>query len=858
MKKVAGLVWITFLLCLKAVAQQGTISGTLTDASTGEYLAGASVFIEGYSMGVASDIQGIFRLSAPPGNQLLRIEYVGYDPLTLEVTVVVGVHADLSVIRLHKRSLDIEGVNIVSAYAQERKTPVALSVVQASTIERELGSQEYPEVMKMVPGIYAIKEGGGTGDAQVSLRGFKQENIALLLNGIPISSVEHGLVYWSNWLGLADVTQTIQVQKGLGASKVAMNSVGGTINIITQTTQPTPGGNLAFSVTDYGNLKTTLSLHSGTLASGFSFSFTGSLLYGPGYVDATYIRGWTYFLNVAKDIGKHHKLVFTGLGSPQVHGQNTYKLSNLEYEQYGNKFNYGWGSYNGKINNQTEGFFHKPSLSLSHYWKASEQSFVASSLYLVMGQGGGKWTESYDAPSVFAYRNPSNQIDWDAIYHRNATHTDSALLATGEYVKGYSKNIQSKFLAPHYWVGLLTNWKLSLNDHWNILVGGHGRTFQSHLYEKLTDLLGGDFFIDDYAWAVDGVAGRQQIKNTGDVIKVDNFARINYFSGFAQVEYTTGPVAVFAAATASNSWYQREDPYNYVTDPVSDWVSLAGFDVKSGFNYAITDQQRVFVNAGYYSRQPYYSFVFVNYSNAIAQDIRNEKITAAEVGYGFKKNGISFDLNGYYTYWQDKSLLSNENILLIDSTMSKSMIKGLDALHMGIELEVNARPVRFLSAGGFLSAGKWNWKNDVTAQIYDDYDVLVDTMQVYADGLNVGGSPQLQAGLFAQLDITPDLFLKANWVIHSRLYADFNPMTRTDPDDRTQPYRIPDYHTLDLHTGYGFEILDNEVCFQISCFNVTGKENVISGNDGATHDRDSFRGFWSFGRTFNVSFKMVF
>lgn len=780
------------------------------------------------------------------------------DAISQQEAMPGSIRDTLTEISQWKDTVSLKGIQVISSFARERKTPVSVSLIPGDMIQRELGNQEYPEIMKLVPGVYATREGGGTGDAQVSLRGFKQENVALLLNGIPVSSVEHGLVYWSNWLGLADVTRAIQVQKGLGASKVAMNSVGGTINIITKTTEAEKGGSLAFSITDYGNSRTTLSLNSGRLPGGFSFSFAGSLIKGPGYVDATYIRGWSYFLGISKDAGKNHKLVFTALGSPQVHGQNTYKLSYSEYEQYGNRFNYGWGSYNGEINNQNENFFHKPNLNFSHYWQASERSFVATSLYMVMGQGGGKWTESYYAPSVFSYRNPGNQIDWDAIYNENATHSDSALLATGEYVRGYSKNIQSHFLAPHYWVGLLTNWKYNLNERWEFLAGLHARTFQSHLYERITDLLGGDFFIDDHAWAVDGLAGREEIKNVGDVIKVDNYSRINFISGFGQVEYSTGPLSVFAALTVSNSWYQREDPYNYVTDPKSNWVPLAGFDVKSGVNYNFNAWNQAFINAGYYSRQPYFSFVFVNYSNAIAQDIRNEKIAATEVGYGFNKHGVSVDMNAYCTYWKDKSLLSNENILLIDSTMSKAMIRGLDALHMGVELEAEARISSFLSAGGFLSVGSWKWKNDVSAEIYDDYDVLVDTMKVYADGLYVGGSPQTQGGLFFQLDITRQLFLKTNWVINGRLYSDFNPVTRNDPNDREQPYMIPAYNTLDIHTGYTFDLLKKEADFQISCYNVTGHENVIMGDDGTNHRKDTFRGFWSFGRTFNILMRISF
>ncbi|MEF8844498.1 MAG: hypothetical protein V5A59_03415, partial [Bacteroidales bacterium] len=76
-----------------------------------------------------------------------------------------------------------------------------------------------------------------------------------LINGVPVNDMENGWVYWSNWAGLSDVTRTIQVQRGLGASKLAISSVGGTINVITKTTDTEEGGFAETSVTDYGNRK---------------------------------------------------------------------------------------------------------------------------------------------------------------------------------------------------------------------------------------------------------------------------------------------------------------------------------------------------------------------------------------------------------------------------------------------------------------------------------------------------------------------------------------------------------------------------------------------------------------------------
>ena len=97
---------------------------------------------------------------------------------------------------VYKRQVVTLGeIKVLSSYVTDRSTPVAISAVNSKTIEQKMGNQDYPEIMKMTPGIYATKEGGGSGDDRLTLRGFQQENVALLLNGVPVSSMENGLVY---------------------------------------------------------------------------------------------------------------------------------------------------------------------------------------------------------------------------------------------------------------------------------------------------------------------------------------------------------------------------------------------------------------------------------------------------------------------------------------------------------------------------------------------------------------------------------------------------------------------------------------------------------------------------------------
>ena len=99
-------------------------------------------------------------------------------------------------------------------------------------------------VLNSTPGVYATQQGGGDGDARITIRGFNQRNVAVMIDGIPVNDMENGWVYWSNWFGLDAVTSNIQVQRGLGASKIAIPSVGGTMNLLTKGIDSRKGGSI--------------------------------------------------------------------------------------------------------------------------------------------------------------------------------------------------------------------------------------------------------------------------------------------------------------------------------------------------------------------------------------------------------------------------------------------------------------------------------------------------------------------------------------------------------------------------------------------------------------------------------------
>ena len=91
MKRLIPSIAFTFALLLLpglAWAQQGTITGTVTEAETGDPLPGATVQVLDEGAGAAADSDGQFRITeVPAGEQTIRVTFVGYQSEERTVTV---------------------------------------------------------------------------------------------------------------------------------------------------------------------------------------------------------------------------------------------------------------------------------------------------------------------------------------------------------------------------------------------------------------------------------------------------------------------------------------------------------------------------------------------------------------------------------------------------------------------------------------------------------------------------------------------------------------------------------------------------------------------------------------------------
>lgn len=889
-------------------AQTATVTGKVTDNITNQPVVGAKIFYSDQYRAI-SDFDGNYSIqNVPFGDYNVVIAMLSFDTLKLNVSVnTEKFNYDI----ILGGSQEIEEVNVIASIAQDRKTPVAVSTLSKKEIIEELGSQDLPMVLNSKPGVQATQQGGGDGDARISIRGFDQRNIGVMIDGVPVNDMENGAVYWSNWFGLDAITGQIQVQRGLGATKLAMPSVGGTMNILTDNT----GGKREIKVQqEYGSgtfLRTSLSYKSGTLKKGWGILFSGSYKQGNGWVDGLNTQGGFYYLKVQKKLGKH-VISLSGFGAPQKHGQRSYNQE-IEYwdRDYaerlgvtafdtinfdrGRRFNEHYGYYTDedgkrKIKNERLNYYHKPQITLKDFWKVNEKLSWSNLAYMSIGRGGG--TRYFNSSSTIV-RDENGLIDWDQITYNNQWkklfgNTYSTIDNAYDSTLLKSSQILTASVNNHMWIGGLSQFDLKANEKWTVAGGLDYRYYKGEHYTEITDLLGGDYYVNN-----SDKNAISSMKKVGDKIAGQPYQNnrdgfVQWMGIFGQAEYSTGRWTAFLNLSGVVNGYRGVDYFQkkelHVGDTViyvgaadtinydsrtytndsedlvynnTGWKWLLGGTIKAGVNFNVTEKSNIFVNAGYLSRTPQYSNVVDNNTNTFFVEIANENIMAVELGYGYRSKKISINANGYYTYWQNKPFPFGVQVPDPNDPTEfvQANINGMDALHMGIEVDAAYYITKNLTLEGMVSVGDWTWQSSETV------DVVGTLYEFDAKGVHVGDAAQSTYAGSVRWGFVKGAYLKLKYTYFDRYYSNFDPFSLTGVNGGTESWKIPSYGLMSIHAGYTLKIKQTALHFRANVFNVLNSfyiSDARTNQFGTDFSVNSVGVFVGQGTTFNVSLGFQF
>ena len=800
----------------------------------------------------------------------MKINYLGKSRLSVVIVLSAASVAFAQKDRDSINSKDIEQVVLtgVADIAKDRKTPVAVSTIKEAVIVEKLGNQEFPEVLNTTPSVYATKAGGGFGDSRINVRGFDQRNTAVMINGVPVNDMENGAVYWSNWAGLSDVTSAMQVQRGLGSSKLAIASVGGTINILTKSADKKREGNVMFGLGNAGYNKLLFSYNTGKGTTGWSSSFLMSRTAGSMYADGTEFEGYNYYWALGYQKGKHD-FQFTITGAPQWHNQRSFSPTINNYLKYGKdgepnrKYNENWGYLNGEEYSYTRNYYHKPVMSLNWDYKITDATKLSTVVYASFGRGGGTGTVG-STSAIEAYRLADGSINFDRIYQFNKANNSAALARRSS-------------INSHNWIGAISSLNHKLNDNLNFTVGVDGRYYKGLHYRVVSDFLGAKYIIDNtdknnpnrkITDAYDASPNWNPFGGKTDEVKIayNNDGIVNWLGGFGQLEYSNGDLSAFAQGSISNQGFQRVDYFLYTpANQKTEMVNKLGYNVKVGANYNINSHHNVFVNGGYYERQPFFGAVFLNQRNDINPNLENEKVSSVEVGYGFRSSIFNANVNLYNTVWDD--IFKRVSYRPASLTYYANVL-GLKEVHRGVEVDFNVKPTEWITVNGMFSAGDWFYDSDVDATFIDDAtNQIVGEGKLLIKDLKVGDAAQLTWALGADVKATENLKFDATYRYADNLYSGFDPGNNYNKN--TPAVKLPSFGLLDLGLTLSTKTnVGKSLSFRLNVNNVLDETYISDMRTNIAADANAANNwnginknnqvYFGFGRTWNASISYKF
>ena len=777
--------------------------------------------------------------------------------------------------------------------AEDRNTPVATSTIKGSDIQKKIGTQDITMTLVNTPSIYVSGQGGGFGDTRIAVRGFEQDNTAYMLNGQPINGMEDGKMYWSNWSGMNDVASVVQIQRGLGASKLAISSVGGTVNFVMKSNDKREGG---FAYAGFANdnyLKATYSYDTGKKGK-WATSFLMSHWQGDGYNEGTRGQGQTYFLSVGFDVNDKHSLNFLMTGAPQWHDQN-YGKSISSLLEHGRKYNNNWGMYGDTYMTERRNFYHKPVFNLNWDWDIDDTSSLSTVVYASTGNGGGTGGRGQ------RIRNDRGNIDYDAIYGYNLSTSGAGgnYAAEGGYVTRASMNM-------HNWLGLVTNYETAINDNLTLNVGADLRTYYGEHFRvvenfhgltswqeniKLRDQNNNHQHYGSWGTYKNVITTRDMAANPwsatfasfdqDEKIAYSNDERISYAGIFTQLEYTSDNMSAFFQGAVSTQHHQRFDHYQYadqtlidgtssqatgplpsgITDGVdSEKVDNVGYNAKAGAAWNAWGG-KVFVNAGYYSRQPYHDNIYLNYTNQINPLTTNETIVGLEAGYTYSSPNFSTNVNLYRTSWADR-VVTSFNVQ--NDVVTFTTNEGVEQLHQGVEWDFRWKPQPDMpyNLTGFVSVGDWVYLGNVVNRVVDEDQNVISTTEADVDGGKVGDAAQFTAGMGIDVQLAERWSMDSDIRFYDNLYADVGAVKEN--------LKVPSYHVVDMGMSYKMYVGEdsNSLNIRLNINNLFDRVYInelrtnIAAGDGTGVLYDGIdtanQGYFGLGRTWNVGLRYRF
>ena len=747
------------------------------------------------------------------------------------------------------------------------------------------------------------------GSLRYRVRGNDSKYSEVMINGISMNDPETGRPVFSNWGGLNDAFRNSVLVEGLGKTDAGFGGLGGLTAYSTRASQYRKQISLSYALSNRSyNHRAMASIGTGEMGKGWYMMAAASGRYaGKGYTEGTFYQAYSYFLSLEKKINDKHSLDLTVFGAPSQRGGSAPVVQEA-YDLVGSNFyNPNWGyqtiDANGTqvMRNSRVSTYHQPFANLTWYWTPNKKTNFQTSVYYFAGPGGQtclEWGEAPDPrpdyyknlPSYYmtnahstaeieaqfeAWQNRDpkvTQIDWDGLYNANRNHLFTVQNANGQEGNTITGKFSKYILAERHYdkhqMGSATYFKHEFQPNL-IMTGGLAlNASRTHYYERVNDLLGGDYYYDINKYAENletdecqtNLLNPNHVAKVGDIISYNYYANRNYGRIWDQIDWLVGNFDLYLGLQAEFTQIWREGLWksgafadnSYGKDQMHNFFDPS---VKAGVTYAINGRNHIVANMGYMLQAPQFRDIYVSprtRHTVVEGDLKSERINAFDLSYLYRSPEFKIRLTGYYYTYQN--LIWNrsfycENVFQNTSTSANSytsefinfIMTDINQRSVGAEMgaEYNVSPTVTLQA--VAANGIHVYRNNPIFSVYDDNNAHAYILNsvAYLKDYHVSSGPETVASLGIKYNSPKYWWVSLNANYMANMYFDVNPYNHTEEgmlhyaqgdiriEDVLRQTPMKDAFTLDFYGGFSKRYKGYYFLVNVSVNNLLNNKSTI-------------------------------
>ena len=812
------------VLLFTDVQAQTIITGMVRDSEYHTGIPGA-IISEGYSDGqTTTDASGSFQLSVPTNTTLnLTIVHKGFQTMSMPVIASKRI-VDICEIDLQSNDLNILEIYQLSDRAS-RRFPVTHSHLRRADLAPLQGVMQVPYYLQNVAGIYTSSLGNQFGESRLNIRGFGQEHISVMFNGVALNYPDSRNFNWSTRAGFQQMPANIQIQRGTNSNRHYSPFGGGSLNLLTMPTSQLPGGSVGFEYGAGEYMRSTVKIHSGLLNEKIAISVSGARETSNGIINGTWADTWSYYLSMTYAASEKQRFEVYAMGAPQRHGT----VENMQHiAAYSHRYAKELGipeavldaipqSRDGRYYNQGLNAV-DPEYSGQQYWNGNIRNRHAPAYlnehehysHAPLGQFNwyANWTGKISQHTMFYYsglagENSGVSGDVNLDYTGPSPFIDYNSTIAENQQKIASEGILSNSVRNLSSAGAMSRVNFQFNDRFRSTLGINASSANIIQYQEVRDLLGGSYYLFSGNQFDNQVDDEKQL---GDLIGYHHSSNIRRIDFSGNIEYSGKKLhaflnGVYSMADQNYTNHFRNDPDNpgqkYMLAPA---VS-PGYQIKSGLSYQVIDPLLLYANYSYISREPDNSLVIDLLERSASGSLNNLIFKGFDTGFRlFFSPSTRLEIN-YYDYLMVNNTMAQKFTDLLSNEFILHTLH-IDQRHQGIEFEAGYQPVRFFEIGANASLGNWVYSDDATGILIDIASPGEEIQTIFTNkDLAAGNAPQLQLGGMLAVHPVLNSYVQANFRFFRSHFAAWNPVGALHYPGE-QLWELPEYYLVDLHAGY--------------------------------------------------------